>query len=103
MFGGYGIYKDDLFIGLVDGDRLYLRVDAVTRPRFDELGLAPFSFTYPDGRTITMKYHLAPEEALASPMRMKPWAMMAVEAAKRAESKPGARRRVGKRADRKNS
>lgn len=95
MFGGYGIYKDELFIGLVDDDKLYLRADAITRPRFDELGLPPFSFTYPDGRMITMKYHLAPEEALASPMRMKPWAMMAVEAALRAWSEPKPRGRRG--------
>lgn len=96
MFGGYGIYKDELFIGLVDGEEFYLRTDEITRPRFDELSLAPFSYTYPNGRTITMKYHLAPEEALTSPMRMKPWAMMAVEAARRAGSKPRApNRRAG--------
>lgn len=96
MFGGYGIYKDGLFIGLVDGEQLFLRVDDETRPRFEERGLAPFTFAYPDGRTITMKYHLAPEEALSSPMRMKPWAQLAIEAARRAAVEKPRKRRQAK-------
>jgi DNA transformation protein len=96
MFGGYGIYKDGLFIGLVDGEQLYLRVDDETRSRFEERGLPPFTFTYPDGRVITMKYHLAPEEAFSSPMRMKPWAQLAIEAASRAADEKPKRRQKRK-------
>ena len=28
MFGGHGLYVDDLFVGLIAFERLYLKVDA---------------------------------------------------------------------------
>jgi DNA transformation protein len=35
MFGGHGLYVDDLFVALVLGDNLYLKADALSAPRFD--------------------------------------------------------------------
>jgi DNA transformation protein and related proteins len=104
MFGGYGLYRDGLFFGIVVGEQLYLRVDEVTKPRFEERGLEPFTFTNDDGRKIVMKYHLAPEDAFSSSMRMKPWALLAVEAAKRVETAKSAKKtRKAKVAKKKNS
>jgi hypothetical protein len=31
MFGGYGLYVDDVFIAIVSGDALYMKVDEQTR------------------------------------------------------------------------
>ena len=36
MFGGYGLYCDELFFALLAADRLYLKVDASTRPAFEQ-------------------------------------------------------------------
>ncbi len=42
MFGGHGFYVDEVFLALAVGDRLYLKADAQTRPRFEAAGCEPF-------------------------------------------------------------
>ena len=39
MFGGYGIYHQDLMFALVADDTLYLKVDSASKPEFEQLGL----------------------------------------------------------------
>lgn len=82
MFGGYGIYHDDVMIGLVAGDMLYLKVDSESVSCFEERGLS--QFMYPKGqRMVGMSYYLAPEEALEDPSEMRHWATLAYGAALR--------------------
>ena len=38
MFGGFGIYVDELFIAIIAFDRLFLKVNDETRPRFEAAG-----------------------------------------------------------------
>ena len=42
MFGGIGLYKGDLFFGIVAGDVLYLKVDDGNRAAFEEAGMPAF-------------------------------------------------------------
>ena len=44
MFGGFGLYVDDVFVALIAIERLYLKVDAQTRPRFEAAGCEPFVY-----------------------------------------------------------
>jgi len=82
MFGGHGIYHDDVIIGLVANEMLYLKVDSVSVARFEEYGLT--QFTYPKGKKLVgMSYYLAPEEALEDPSEMREWAKLAYDAALR--------------------
>lgn len=94
MFGGHGLYVDDLFVALIAFDRLYLKSDELTRPRFESAGCAPFVYDA-KGRSVTLGYYTAPEEAMESPALMQPWARLAFEAALRARAakKPPARAR----------
>jgi DNA transformation protein len=93
MFGGHGVYLDDLFIGLVDKDQLYLKVDALTRADFEAAGCRPFVYDA-GGKPMTMGYFSAPDAALEAPAQMQPWARLALEAALRARaSKPAPARR----------
>ena len=102
MFGGHGLYLDDLFIGLLANERLYLKADAQTRASFEAAGCQPFVFDAA-GKSVTMGYFSAPEEAMESPPLMQPWARLALAAALRARalkpparaSKPQARARKG--------
>ena len=90
MFGGHGVYLDDLFIALVTGDQLYLKADAQTRPRFEAAGCVPFTYRGA-GKQVTLGYFSAPAEAIESPPLMQPWARLALEAALRARTaKPSA-------------
>lgn len=83
MFGGFGIYRNDLMFALVAEDTLYLKVDEKTRLDFTAKGLPPFIYEN-KGKKFSMSYHQAPEEALEDPGEMRQWAEKAYGAALRA-------------------
>ena len=84
MFGGHGLYIDDLFMALVIGETLYLKVDAQSQPRFEAQGCAPFTYTAKGRGRVALGYRAAPAEAMDSPALMRPWAQLALQAALRA-------------------
>jgi DNA transformation protein len=93
MFGGHGLYVDDLFIAIIAFDRLYLKADAQTRAAFEAAGGEPFAYDG-GGRKVTLAYWTVPADAMESPALMQPWARRAIEAAVRARAdKPAAPRR----------
>jgi DNA transformation protein len=82
MFGGHGIYCDDLFVAIVVDDRLYLKVDGLTQATFAAAGCAPFVYQG-KGKPVAMSYWSVPDEALESARAMRPWIDMAKAAAAR--------------------
>lgn len=113
MFGGHGLYCDDLFFALIAYERLYLKVDAQTQPAFVAAGCEPFMYRSPPrpplrgarpsegeqgslGRpgatlaaktkAVSMGYWSVPAEAMESPSLMLPWARQALAAALRARA-----------------
>jgi DNA transformation protein len=90
MFGGHGLYVDDLFVAIVFVDRLYLKADEQSQPAFVAAGCEPFVYAGA-GKPVTMNYWTAPAEAMESPALMQPWARHAISAALRARAaKPSA-------------
>lgn len=83
MFGGAGFYADGRMVALEADGSLYLKTDPQTRARFAEAGGSPFVYDG-KGKPVEMSYWTAPDEALDSPEAMRPWAMLALEAAMRA-------------------
>ena len=103
MFGGHGLYVDELFIAIIATERLYLKVDALTRPSFETAGCTPFVFDTA-GKAVSLGYFSAPDEAIESPPLMQPWARLALAAALRARAaKPLAARPARKARPRKGS
>lgn len=82
MFGGVGIYADDLFFALIGDDTLYLKVDDSNRADFEEAGMWPF-LPFGDGGEV-MQYYELPADVLEEPDRLKPWVEKAIEVARRA-------------------
>ena len=97
MFGGHGLYVDDLFVALVIGDRLYLKVDPAGRDAFAAQGCEPFVYEG-GGKTVTLGYWSAPAEAMESPALMLPWARRALHAAVAARAEAPVKRRTTKAA-----
>ncbi len=97
MFGGFGIYHEDVMFGLVAYDQLYLKVDDETKERFREVGGEPFSYDG-KGKPIEMSYWTPPEDAQDDPSALLPWAELALEAARRAKAKRPTRRPRKRRA-----
>ena len=92
MFGGHGLYIDDLFMALIAGDVLYLKASEAGRLLFEAAGSRPFVY---DARTgsVALSYWSAPPEAMESPALMQPWARQALQAALAAANAKGVKRR----------
>ena len=92
MFGGFGMFLEDLMFGLVAGNELYLKVDTQNLQDYEDLGLQAFSFEK-NGRQIKMSYYQAPEEAMEDAELLSDWASNAYDAAMRAAAKKGGTRK----------
>lgn len=87
MFGGYGIYIDELMFALVAEDVLYLKTNTDNLPDFEQRGLQPFRYQR-NGKAYNMSYSEAPAEVLDDADTMQIWANRAIEAALK-NRKPG--------------
>lgn len=96
MFGGAGVYCDELFFALLDDGQLYLKADDDNRAAFEKASLKQFMFQQKDGRAVGMSYYAAPETVFDDEDEMCLWAGLALGAARRAAvkkpAKPKARR-----------
>jgi len=86
MFGGHGLYVDEIFIAIVIAEQLYLKADSGTRARFEAAGCEPFRYGKKTGEAVSLSYFRAPEDAMESAALMQPWARLALEAALRARA-----------------
>jgi DNA transformation protein len=96
MFGGVGLYWDGAMFALIAADVLYFKVDAESRPAFEQVGSEPFRYEK-QGERITLSYWRAPDEALDSPEQALPWARAAHAAALRALAQRSVRPRSKRR------
>ena len=76
MFGGYGLYQDERFFGIIHKGRLYFKTDRVTASRYRDRGMTPFNPT----PTQTLKnYYEVPVDILEAPDDLIAWASQAAE------------------------
>jgi DNA transformation protein len=85
MFRGVGIYANDVFFALMADDSLYLKVDEMTRPSFEVLGLGPFR-PYGDGGEV-MQYYEVPPDVFEDAEALRPWVEAAIAVARRAKAR----------------
>ena len=85
MFGGIGLYSDEVFFGLLAADVLYLKVDDTNRREYQAAGARPFR-PYAD-RPMTMAYYSVPAGVLEDAATTVEWARRSIEVA-RASRKP---------------
>lgn len=86
MFGGHGIFMDDVMFAIVADGELHLKVDPESEPEFTRAGATPFTYRR-QGREIAMSYWSAPDGALDDMAALQPWADLALAAARRAKAK----------------
>jgi len=102
MFGGAGLYCDELFFGLISQDTLYLRVDDSNRADFTARGTGPFR-PYADRPELSMSYFEAPADVLEDARQLAEWARRSVAVAQRAPPREKRARRKQARRERKGS
>lgn len=99
MFGGWGISVDGVTIAVIadlgklggSNEKLYLKVDEVTRKQFEAAGGSRFEMASKDGKPMGMNYFTTPDETMESADAMLPWARMALNVALDAKSKSSAK------------
>ena len=92
MFGGHGIWIDDLCMAIIVDDTLYLKTDDAHRPVFEAAGGRPFTYSTRSGEVHATSYFTVPDEAMESPAEMAPWGRRALAAAVAARAKKKPRR-----------
>jgi DNA transformation protein len=83
MFGGQGIYRDELMFALEAGGELYLKADGETAGAFAKAGCRQFVYTK-NGKPMPMSYWRLPDSAVNDPEEAARWGRLAVDAARRA-------------------
>ena len=78
MFGGHGIFSEDVMFAIVDSEgRVYLRADATTALAFEAAGSTQHA---------RMPYWEVPEPVREDPEQLREWARTAAEVAVRGRS-----------------
>ena len=80
MFGGVGIYSEELFFALIAEDKLYLKVGDLNRQDFEEKGMQPF---YPFDSPKPMGYWELPPGVIDDPTELRVWIDKALAVAAR--------------------
>lgn len=70
MFGGVGIYANELFFALIAEDKLYFKVSPLNRADFEAAGMQPF---YPYDSPKPMGYWELPPGVIDQPEELKVW------------------------------
>jgi DNA transformation protein and related proteins len=70
MFGGYGLYVDGVFFGVIDDNRVFFRTGPGNVADYVALDCAPFQ---PIPRAKAMSYHELPGDVLESVAMLREW------------------------------
>jgi len=95
LFGGAGIYADDVMFALVHDGVIYLKVDAASLPAFEREQLEAFSYSRRGERASLTSYRRMPDRLYDDPDELVAWARAALSAAGRSgarKAKTGAAR-----------
>ncbi|MET0029222.1 MAG: TfoX/Sxy family protein [Candidatus Thiodiazotropha sp.] len=84
MFGGAGLYSDDLFFAIAADNTLYFKADKQNQSRYRDAGAAQFSYTV-KGRVSRMNFWSLPAEVIESSESLTEWTNRALESALRSK------------------
>ena len=80
MFGGHGLYKDEIFFGIVHKGKLFFKVDESTVGEYRRRKMKPFR---PNPRQTLKSYYQVPVEILEDNEQLSYWAMKAIRCQQR--------------------
>jgi DNA transformation protein len=85
LFGGKGIYHQDVIVAIELRGELMLKADAVFAPELEAEGCKQWSYTHAKtGKHVPMPYWTVPDGAMDDPDEMAIWARKSFEAGRRA-------------------
>ena len=81
FFGGFAFKSGSKQFAMIMGNTLYFCVNDQTRPKYEALGMEPFSYSTKKGRVRVNKYFSVPEELFEDQEQLVEWASEAVRSA----------------------
>ena len=70
MFGGFGVYKDGVFFGIIFKGKFYLKTNDQTCKQFKEKGMKPFR---PSAKQTLKSYYEVPVDILENSRKLSQW------------------------------
>jgi DNA transformation protein len=80
MFGGYGIYRDETFFGIIHKGRLYFKIDDSTVGEYRKRKMKPFR---PNAKQTLKSYYQVPVDIIEDGDQLSQWAMKAIQCQQR--------------------
>lgn len=81
FFGGFAFKSDAKQFAMIMGNTLYFCVNDKTRPKYETLGMEPFSYSTKKGRVKVKKYYSVPEDLFEDQEKLILWANEAIQTA----------------------
>jgi DNA transformation protein len=83
MFGGQGLYLDDVFFGLIAYDKFYLKTDEQNRGDYVKARAKPFSFESKRKGLVVTSYWQCPDAVMKDARKLRQWIGKSLDAARR--------------------
>jgi len=98
MFGGIGIYRNEMFFAVIDNDTLFFKVDDELRQRYRSAGMPAFAPM--PGKPAMEGYYQVPPDVLEDAARLDEWARASIAVAGKKPAKKRSRVKAKTRARR---
>lgn len=92
MFGGVGLYHEELFFALIDDDVLYFKADESNRDDYVRAGMKRFA-PFPGQPQYEMGYYEVPADALEQPEELAAWARKSLAVAAQSKKRKPRKKR----------
>jgi DNA transformation protein and related proteins len=84
MFGGHGLYQDEIFFAIIFKGRLYFKTNAESTGVYRRRGMKPFR---PNSRQTLKNYYEVPAEIIEDRDELAAWAKRAIAVARDASKR----------------
>ena len=75
MFGGYGLYQDETFFGIIHKGKLFFKIDESTVGEYRQRKMKPFR---PNAKQTLKSYYQVPVDVIEDTDELREWATKAV-------------------------
>ena len=82
MFGGFGLYRDETFFGIIHKGKLYFKIDESTVGAYRRRKMKPFR---PNARQTLKSYYQVPVDIIEDGDQLCEWAVKAIGCQRRSK------------------
>ena len=80
MFGGYGLYRDETFFGIIHKGKLFFKIDKSTMGEYRKRKMKPFR---PNAKQTLKSYYQVPVDVIEDADALCEWAVQAIDCQQR--------------------